>query len=39
MARRGLLNDADRRRLFDVPNDDASLTRFYSLSDTDRDFV
>jgi TnpA family transposase len=39
MARRGLLNDADRPRLFDVPDDDASLTRFYSLSDTDRDFA
>jgi TnpA family transposase len=39
MARRGLLNDADRNRLFGVPDDDASLIRFYSVSDDDRDFI
>jgi Domain of unknown function (DUF4158) len=39
MARRGLLNDADRKRLFGVPDDDASLIRFYSLSDDDREFI
>ena len=37
MARRGLLNDADRNRLFGVPDDDASLIRFYSVSDDDRE--
>jgi len=39
MARRGLLNDADRNRLFGVLDDDASLIRFYSISDDDRDFI
>ena len=39
MARRGLLNDADRNHLFEVPDDDASLIRLYSLSDDDRDFI
>jgi len=39
MARRGLLNDAERTRLFEVPGDDTSLIRLYSLSDADRDFV
>jgi hypothetical protein len=39
MARRGLLNDAERTRLFEAPGDDASLIRLYSLSDADRDFV
>ena len=39
MARRGLLNDADRNRLFGVPDDDTSLIRFYSVSDDDRDFI
>jgi TnpA family transposase len=39
MARRGLLNDADRKRFFGVPDDEASLLRFYSLSDGDRDFI
>jgi TnpA family transposase len=39
MARRGLLNDAERTRLFEAPGDEASLIRFYSLSDADRDFV
>lgn len=39
MARRDLLNDAERTRLFEVPGDDASLIRLYSLSDADRDFV
>ena len=39
MARRGLLNDADRKRFFGVPGDEASLLRFYSLSDGDRDFI
>ncbi len=39
MARRGLLNEADRKRLFGVPDDNASLIRFYSLSDDDRDFI
>jgi hypothetical protein len=35
MARGGLLNDADRKRLFGAPDDDDSLNRFYSLSDDD----
>ena len=39
MARRGLLNEADRKRLFEAPVDDASLIRLYSLSDDDRDFI
>jgi TnpA family transposase len=39
MARRGLLNDAERTRLFEAPGGDASLIRLYSLSDADRDFV
>jgi hypothetical protein len=39
MARRGVLNDAERTRLFESPGDDASLIRLYSLSDADRDFV
>ena len=39
MARRDLLNDTERRRLFGVPDDEASLIRLYSLSDADRDFV
>jgi TnpA family transposase len=39
MARRGLLNDAERTRLFEAPSDGSSLIRLYSLSDADRDFV
>jgi TnpA family transposase len=39
MARRDLLNDTERRRLFGVPDDEASLVRLFSLSDADRDFV
>lgn len=39
MARRGLLNDADRKRLFGAPDDDGSLIRLYSLGETDRDFI
>ncbi len=39
MARRGLLNEADRKQLFEAPVDDASLIRLYSLSDDDRDFI
>lgn len=39
MARRSLLNDADRKRFFEAPDDDAGLTRLYSLSDDDRDLV
>lgn len=39
MARRSLLNEADRKRFFEAPDDDASLFRLYSLSDDDRDFV
>lgn len=39
MARRGLLNEADRKRLFEAPVEDASLIRLYSLSDDDRDFI
>ncbi len=39
MARRGLLNEADREQLFGVPDDNTSLIRFYSLSDDDRDFI
>ena len=39
MTRRGLLNEADRKRFFEAPVDDASLIRLYSLSDEDRDFV
>ena len=39
MARRGLLNEADRKQLFGLPDDDASLTSFYSLGCEDRDFV
>ncbi|HEY8071925.1 MAG TPA: DUF4158 domain-containing protein [Methylocystis sp.] len=36
---KGLLNDADRKRLFGVPDDDGSLIRLYSLGETDRDFI
>jgi len=39
MARRGLLNEADRKQLFEAPVDDASLIRLYSLRDDDRDFI
>ncbi len=39
MARRGLLNEADRKQLFEAPVDDASLIRLYSLSGDDRDFI
>ncbi len=39
MARRGLLNDADRKRLFGAPDDNGSLIRLYSLGETDRDFI
>lgn len=39
MARRSLLNDADRKRLFGAPDDELSLIRLYSLSDGDRDFI
>ncbi|HEY8127357.1 MAG TPA: Tn3 family transposase [Hyphomicrobium sp.] len=39
MARRSLLNEADRKRFFEAPDDEASLIRLYSLSDVDRDFV
>ena len=39
MARRSLLNEADRKRFFETPDDEASLIRLYSLSDVDRDFV
>ena len=39
MARRSLLNDADRKRFFEAPDDEAALTRLYFLSDDDRDFV
>jgi hypothetical protein len=39
MARRSLLNDADRKRLFGVPDDEASSIRLYSLSVEDRDFI
>ena len=39
MARRGLLNEADRKRFFEAPDDDACMTRLYSLSDDDRDFI
>jgi hypothetical protein len=39
MARRGLLNDADRQRLFGVPDDNGSLIRLYSLGEADQDFI
>jgi TnpA family transposase len=39
MARKSLLNESDRKRLFGVPDDEASLFRFYSLSEDDRDFI
>ena len=39
MARRSLLNDADRKRFFEAPDDEAALIRLYSLSDDDRDLV
>ena len=39
MARRSLLNEADRKQFFEAPDDEASLIRLYSLSDVDRDFV
>ena len=39
MARRSLLNDADRKRLFGAPDDEVSLIRLYSLGEADRDFI
>ena len=36
MAKRKLLKDQDRRKLFDIPVDEASLIRHYSLSLADR---
>ncbi|WP_413990777.1 Tn3 family transposase [Labrys okinawensis] len=36
MARRTLLNAQDRRELFDIPTDEDSLIRHYSLSPADR---
>ena len=39
MARRSLLNDADRKRFFEAPDDDASLTRLYSLSCPSSDYL
>jgi hypothetical protein len=33
MARRDLLNDAERTRLFEAPGDDASLILLYSGSE------
>jgi hypothetical protein len=38
-ARRGLLNETDRKRCVAAPDDDVSLIRLYSLSDNNRDFV
>jgi TnpA family transposase len=36
MAKRKLLKDQDRRKLFDIPVDEDSLIRHYSLSPSDR---
>lgn len=36
MAKRKLLKDQDRKKLFDIPDDEDSLIRHYSLSPTDR---
>ncbi|EDP62690.1 transposase Tn3 [alpha proteobacterium BAL199] len=35
MARRGLLNDAERRELFEIPRHEAGLIRHYTLSAND----
>ena len=39
MARRQLLTEEERRLLFGVPSDSDALTRLYSLTRADREFL